>query len=338
MGPLEVRAIRGNTSRAAFAAKLGVTPLTVYRWELPADAAEARSPRGRHLAALKQLADPTYEPPQNEAQNRVLSDLARARWDVVEQEALAEVAGGHATSPDRHAFVAVAIAQARVIGHLDARGAYLMLTPALASWRLLPGEIAARAHIVAAMIHAASHEPLYNLGKVTSHLASARALAPSDSVTALATVVELDALSRVDGVAFARTFGRVKHEFETFAEPVTRVLALEVQAAAMRIAGDMDGERRQLGLALAAAKALGFAAAEARILADLARVAHLTAGPDEALLRCDEATDAIRRTSIGSGLALQIERTRTAVYTSKEVLSGRGTITRANIGLDEPRS
>ena len=36
-----IRALRGERSRAELAALVGVTALTVYRWELPDDAAEA---------------------------------------------------------------------------------------------------------------------------------------------------------------------------------------------------------------------------------------------------------------------------------------------------------
>jgi DNA-binding transcriptional regulator YiaG len=50
--PEEVRLLRGTESRAAFARRVGVTPHTVYRWELPDGAAEARRPRGAELERL----------------------------------------------------------------------------------------------------------------------------------------------------------------------------------------------------------------------------------------------------------------------------------------------
>src|SRR5512142_239174 len=53
--PREIRALRGDLTRAEFARRLGVTPLTVYRWELPDDAPEARRPRGRVAARLAEL-------------------------------------------------------------------------------------------------------------------------------------------------------------------------------------------------------------------------------------------------------------------------------------------
>ena len=56
MDDREIRAIRGSLSRAAFARLLGVTSLTVLRWELPDDNKEARRPRARMVEALRKLA------------------------------------------------------------------------------------------------------------------------------------------------------------------------------------------------------------------------------------------------------------------------------------------
>jgi DNA-binding transcriptional regulator YiaG/predicted ATP-dependent protease len=53
--PDEIRSLRGTESRAKFAARVGVTPQSVYRWELPPDAAQARRPRGAELARLRAL-------------------------------------------------------------------------------------------------------------------------------------------------------------------------------------------------------------------------------------------------------------------------------------------
>src|SRR5689334_6278026 len=56
MTPQEIRVLRGSASRAAFARRVGVTPHSVYRWELPPDAPEARRPRGAELEKLLTLA------------------------------------------------------------------------------------------------------------------------------------------------------------------------------------------------------------------------------------------------------------------------------------------
>src|SRR5690349_3322174 len=53
--PAAIRALRGSATRAAFAARLGVTAQTVYRWELPPESAESRRPRGAVLQRLRAL-------------------------------------------------------------------------------------------------------------------------------------------------------------------------------------------------------------------------------------------------------------------------------------------
>src|SRR5258705_6667350 len=85
----QVRELRGSVSRAAFAKRLGVTPNTVYRWELPEGAAEARRPRGAELEKLSRLqsGDATQlGPGPNQSPPKTLSaasdDLASALLGV----------------------------------------------------------------------------------------------------------------------------------------------------------------------------------------------------------------------------------------------------------------
>jgi hypothetical protein len=52
----EIRTIRGSLSRGAFAHELGVSSLTVLRWELPEGNKEARRPRAKMVEALRQFA------------------------------------------------------------------------------------------------------------------------------------------------------------------------------------------------------------------------------------------------------------------------------------------
>jgi DNA-binding transcriptional regulator YiaG len=53
--PGHVRSLRGALSRAVFARALGVTPQTIYRWELPDGAAEARRPGREQLLRLQRF-------------------------------------------------------------------------------------------------------------------------------------------------------------------------------------------------------------------------------------------------------------------------------------------
>ena len=55
-GPERIRELRAGATRAAFARRVGVTPQTVYRWELADGAREARRPRGAELERLERLA------------------------------------------------------------------------------------------------------------------------------------------------------------------------------------------------------------------------------------------------------------------------------------------
>jgi hypothetical protein len=77
LSPEQVRSLRGQASRAAFARRVGVTPNTVYRWELPDGAAEARRPRGTELEKLARLLEQPEpsEPARPEAAER--SDAGR---------------------------------------------------------------------------------------------------------------------------------------------------------------------------------------------------------------------------------------------------------------------
>src|SRR6478609_3402157 len=69
LSPEQVRSLRGDASRAAFARRVGVTPNTVYRWELPDGAAEARRPRGTELEKLSRLLEqPEMPEPASPAQ------------------------------------------------------------------------------------------------------------------------------------------------------------------------------------------------------------------------------------------------------------------------------
>src|SRR5688572_5848192 len=70
----EIRALRGSLSRAAFARQLGVSALTVLRWELPEDSKEARRPRPRMVEALRRFAQGTLEAPAAPAPGAALVD------------------------------------------------------------------------------------------------------------------------------------------------------------------------------------------------------------------------------------------------------------------------
>src|SRR5690554_2898590 len=69
MTPEEIIELRGELSREEFAELVGVTPLTVYRWELDPSANESRRPQRRLLKRLREVAQtrdtPRLEPPRS---------------------------------------------------------------------------------------------------------------------------------------------------------------------------------------------------------------------------------------------------------------------------------
>jgi len=97
----EIRAIRGSLSRGAFAHALGVTSLTVLRWELPEGNKEARRPRAKMVEALRQFAthrEPIAPPPLDAQQvgtllERLLTAAARLASASTQSELLRQLTG-----------------------------------------------------------------------------------------------------------------------------------------------------------------------------------------------------------------------------------------------------
>jgi len=182
-GPDEIRRLRGARSRAAFARDIGVTPLTVYRWELPDGADEARRPRGAVRARLLALASPPADPPAPAPQlddaaaaevtlvAPALEHIARGDGRKAETELLALLARGRLTTPAGRGLAAVGLAQIQVAMRSDASGALQALLPALADADAgrLPADIEARVHAVAAVVFAWSDGRLFDPGRVQAH-------------------------------------------------------------------------------------------------------------------------------------------------------------------------
>lgn len=171
MGPGEIRAIRGSLSRAAFARLLGVTPLTVLRWELPDGNKEARRPRAKLIDAIRRLADerigsalgadgqqddddidadasePVNVAPAAEAKTSpaslasdedkatlhpILDRLGTESWPSAENQLLGLLASGSLRTHEGRQLAALGIVQAQIFGRLDLCGAVTTLLPILA--------------------------------------------------------------------------------------------------------------------------------------------------------------------------------------------------------------
>jgi tetratricopeptide (TPR) repeat protein len=195
-----IRALRGSLSRAAFARLLGVTGHTVYRWELPDGAEEARRPRGEVLEKLQRLAaagaglaapsagaidGPSTPPPPKGGDPMAVATafaaLARfmqGEWREAEERLLKAVMTGADVSDDAAAIGGAGLAFAEVFLRADARTAFAALGPALAAAardRLTPG-VSAIVYAVGAMAHALPDARFFDVGRVNAYQARVEAL------------------------------------------------------------------------------------------------------------------------------------------------------------------
>ncbi|HTV18249.1 MAG TPA: sigma 54-interacting transcriptional regulator [Polyangiaceae bacterium] len=297
IGPERVRELRGSASRAAFARRLGVTPHTVYRWELPDEAAEARRPRGEALQKLLALGGEAPEPPSARgaanashasspgvvalAERRLSSDVA-AVLPSLERSFAADPRRAHdelvqllvkrqQLSPDALGLARFGVAALELLGRSDPRAALLVIAPALAdidAGRLAP-EVAGRVLAAAALVHALPDASLFDLGRVHAYAARADALstpAASDG-PCLSLLAQLCAATVVaDRELLDRAYARLE-EFPFVNLPPLLDLHLdEFRALRPQLAGKAGGSVKSFDALAERAAELGCHVLEARAL------------------------------------------------------------------------
>ncbi len=173
-----IRKARGSLTRAAFAEQIGVSPLTVYRWELPEDAKESRSPRGDAREKLEELvarrgsrsdvAEETHDGGRD-----AFAALQRAMgsdFRTAENELLGILSNAKRRSRDASALASTGLAFMRLFHHCDARGAFATLSPVLEDadeGRLSP-TAAAYTYAIAAITFALPDEKLFDIGRANA--------------------------------------------------------------------------------------------------------------------------------------------------------------------------
>ena len=330
--PGDIRFLRGDRSRAAFAAELGVSPLTVYRWELDVDAPEARSPRGATAGRLRGMLDahPNRRPVSdaeveaNLAGERlpvvralreetrtgealrlgsVLDAVHRADFRGAETLLLAELSSGALRSRSAQALAAYAQGMVLLFGRNDAHGALGVVLPYLGDAESYGGEVAVRLHVLAAHVFASADGRLFDLGRVRSHVARAEASLREDSSADLRFVVRhaevIAAVMSADAGLVLHTLGRSEALMSRVTEPLARALALELEGHAATFAGDVDGSCRAFRALVTESEQLGFAYAFVRATVFLAlHEVDRGAAPAEVLAMVERA----RRWTVRSGL------------------------------------
>ena len=193
----QIRKLRGDASRAAFAKRLGVTPNTIYRWELPDDAVEARRPRGAQLELLRQMRSGRNDSSARDGEQREspagavsgpADDLAAALLGVErvlnaearrgQNELVQLMATNRNLSANARGLSAFGIALAEVVLTGDAQSALVAISPALsdAEAGLLDAGIAARVFAVSALVRSLPLATLFDHGYVHAFAARAEAL------------------------------------------------------------------------------------------------------------------------------------------------------------------
>ncbi len=241
LGPNDIRALRGSVSRSEFAARVGVTPLTVYRWELPADAPEARRPRGRVAARLAELAagarasarstresspssggpaapaEPPLDPAEQTALLPLLERLSSGDLRRVESELLALMASGRLRTLAGRAMAAQALARIALLARADVCGAFAMLMPLLPELPRLPEAAQLELQATAALVFSWPDGRFLDAGRANAYLAGAERLLPGLGTPEL----------RVLLLIARFTLALLQEEPERVAETITRATELE---------------------------------------------------------------------------------------------------------------
>jgi DNA-binding transcriptional regulator YiaG len=308
ISPMTIRALRGGESRAAFAARLGVTANTVYRWELPDDATEARRPRGSALARLLSLGGTSPNVGPESALTDAIATIHRALGTdfVHADEALFRAASANAGSVDARAVLAAGSALTETLLRSNARAAMMLLAPALADvevGRTSP-RAAAWVHAAAAQLHAMSDGRVFDVGRVHAHARRADELAGRDADVArwLGAHATFHAAMQLADDDFV---SRALQRFEEIFVDLPLVLALhqsEVRAIALMLAGQPTAAREAFGEVVASARDKGLPVVEARALTLLAlRQLDELAPPAGVLELAERAAQLAREARLGPG-------------------------------------
>ncbi len=184
----DIRHLRGGRSRAEFGALLGVTGLTVYRWELPEGASEARRPRGAVLRRLLAFAEregarrpePGRATPfapesiaieEQTALAPAMAAMNEGRLERAETALVSLLASGSLRSEAARALASSILARIQLLARHDTKGAFATLLAAGADVSRFPPSVQIEYHLTAAYLHAHSDAQLFLPGKTNHHAA-----------------------------------------------------------------------------------------------------------------------------------------------------------------------
>jgi tetratricopeptide (TPR) repeat protein len=204
----EIRSLRGERTRAAFAELIGVNAHSVYRWELPEGSAHSRRPRGIALAKLKLLATKLPDPALVPVMSAVERALDGLHWQEAEN-ALLRAQADRTAGAEARALAATGLALIDLIYRADGRRALAALASAMSP----DAPTSALTEATAALAYSFPDGELFDLGRVHAHAMRADELARAGEVPIAqafaATAVANAALLAGDDDLMLRALGRV---------------------------------------------------------------------------------------------------------------------------------
>lgn len=314
-----IRRLRGEASRAEFARRLGVSALTVYRWELPDDAVESRRPRGKvaqkldrysrgervaeSFAVPRAMGD-LLQPDELRSVFPLLERLNQGDFRRVEAELLKLLASGQFPSVNGRALATQALARIHLWARADVQGAFTLMVPLLAeadSGRLSP-VVELEVHLTAALTFAGLDGRFFDPGKTNTHIARAERLLEAGATTSEAVPRFLIWLAQVsaayvlnDPALIAVAVARMGAVAQDLTSPLFRCYAEEISAIAAQLSGNAAATVVHLGELVRQAETGAFHLVRARALSQAVRAAVDEGDEPERVLASIEAVETVLR-------------------------------------------
>ena len=305
--PEGIRQIRGSRSQAEFARLLGVSPITVYRWELSRGEGQSRTPRRAMQERLRALeggaspAAPRAPTGIEVASSRPTRDLLpeelahllpildavfECRWRDAEEAVLPFLQSQDCCLGMR-SFGQVVVALVQAFERADGRAAFSTLQPALEVVGRLPAWIAARVHMAAALVFSFPDGQIFHLGRVHAHATAAEALLPrhgEEDVRCLLLLAELvGARFHGDATLLRDVLARSRDVVERARSPLVRCLAGKLRAASAMMRGRLPEATEILEQLAVHAEGLGYLSLQFSALVHLAWLRVLGESPVDEL-------------------------------------------------------
>src|SRR5579884_2718638 len=116
----------------------------------------------------------------------LLERLGTESWPVAENQLLGLLSTGALETSEARTLATLGIVQAQLFGRFDLRSALTTLLPILeeAEREHLPRAVAARAHVLAALLFSSPDARFFDLGRVNAHVTRAQTLLEADDPAA----------------------------------------------------------------------------------------------------------------------------------------------------------